>query len=448
MIHSQYVPCKEQTFTWSRIFLAFACFNFYSIIYISTFGKHSCCLLLLSLLLIELVSDAMKLIGIAFMLSFYGCFDAAPSDTIPQRNVFMEEVKWTTWKQSNNTKFSPEIFLSTPDTIKRAGYPVESHVVMTEDGFYLTLHRIPAYLLADQGYDVWFANFRGNIYSKKHTSLSPSSLEYWDFSFHEMGVYDLPAMIKFITNMRSQQLHSCIGHSLGTTTFYVMASERPEIAGMVQNMISLGPTAFIDNMKGLFRYMTPFVKTNQKLLNNFLHGEFNVNSDIYKNYVQFFDPTFLHELFVHLIFLICGFDYEQLDYTLVPNILGHDPAGTSIKAFVHYAQVHQSGKFRKFDYGSAKNLLMYNSVEPPDYDLTKITVPIALLYASNDLVADPVDVKRLYDLLPNVIDMYEVPWPKFNHADFIWAKDVAKLVYERIFQILRGENSHNVTSIL
>lgn len=43
--------------------------------------------------------------------------------------------------------------------------------------------------------------------------------------------------------------------------------------------------------------------------------------------------------------------------------------------------------------------------------------------------------------------MYEVPWPKFNHADFVWAKDAPKLVYDRVFKIMRGESLNNVTSV-
>ncbi|XP_029673104.1 lipase 3-like [Formica exsecta] len=179
-------------------------------------------------------------------------------------------------------------FFFQPEMIRSAGYPAEAHVIMTEDGYLLTLHRIPGgnnslpvllqhgllsnsaqwiilgkdkafpYLLADQGYDVWLGNFRGNIYSKAHISLSPSDSTFWDFSFNEMGIYDLPAMIKFITNMKSQPLHTYIGHSMGTTTFYIMASERPEIAQMVQMMISLAPAVFVNHMQSPIQYLVPF----------------------------------------------------------------------------------------------------------------------------------------------------------------------------------------------
>lgn len=78
-------------------------------------------------------------------------------------------------------------------------------------------------------------------------------------------------------------------------------------------------------------------------------------------------------------------------------ILSHDPAGASTKTLVHFSQGIQSGKFRQYDYGHEKNLLIYNTTEPPDYNLTNITVPIALFYADNDwLVNSLVGSGKMY----------------------------------------------------
>lgn len=73
--------------------------------------------------------------------------------------------------------------------------------------------------------------------------------------------------------------------------------------------------------------------------------------------------------------------------TLIPVIFGHLPAGASVKTMVHYAQEIRSGKFQQFDYGIEQNLKIYNSLEPPNYDTSKISVPIVLYYANNDWCA-------------------------------------------------------------
>lgn len=56
----------------------------------------------------------------------------------------------------------------------------------------------PAFVMANQGYDVWLGNNRGNKYSDKHTTLDPKSKEYWMFDWEDMGTKDVPAMIEFI----------------------------------------------------------------------------------------------------------------------------------------------------------------------------------------------------------------------------------------------------------
>lgn len=40
-------------------------------------------------------------------------------------------------------KFNPDDNLDVPQIIRRHGYPAESHVIATDDGYLLTLHRIP-----------------------------------------------------------------------------------------------------------------------------------------------------------------------------------------------------------------------------------------------------------------------------------------------------------------
>lgn len=51
--------------------------------------------------------------------------------------------------------------------------------------------------LWEAGYDVWLANNRGVSHSQGHRSIDLYSnpAAYWDFSFAEIGMYDIPAMV-------------------------------------------------------------------------------------------------------------------------------------------------------------------------------------------------------------------------------------------------------------
>lgn len=105
------------------------------------------------------------------------------------------------------------------------------------------------YLMADSGYDVWMGNARGNRYSRNHVSLNPDRRRFWDFSWHEIGVYDLPAMFDYITEQTSQTRFQYVGHSQGTTAFFALAAERPEYNGRIISMQALAPVAFMSNLR-------------------------------------------------------------------------------------------------------------------------------------------------------------------------------------------------------
>ena len=63
------------------------------------------------------------------------------------------------------------------------------------------------FLLSDEGYDVWMANFRGNVYSRNHTTLNPNNIigPFWEFSWWESGLYDIPAMFDFVKKHTEQE---------------------------------------------------------------------------------------------------------------------------------------------------------------------------------------------------------------------------------------------------
>ena len=56
-------------------------------------------------------------------------------------------------------------------------------------------------MMANAGLDVWLVSMRGSRYNRKHKTKNPDKPEegFWDFSWQEMGIYDLPAVLEFLS---------------------------------------------------------------------------------------------------------------------------------------------------------------------------------------------------------------------------------------------------------
>lgn len=350
------------------------------------------------------------------------------------------------------------------ERIKNDGYPVETHTAITSDKYILTLHRIPpknsnspviflmhglsssssdfvilgpkralAYKLSDAGYDVWMGNARGNTFSRKHEILSPYTPVFWRFSWNEIGIYDLPAMIDYILEKtQNQQIHY-IGHSQGTTTLLVLLSEKPEYNNKLQSAHLLAPAAFMGHMKSISIISTcpslsipnPAAATGSIPI---------MTTDFEKDIASFSCDVIpgLKEFCKLSIFEISGFNPKNLNESLLADIYATSPAGASASQTIHYCQEFISRKFRKFDYGPYFNMLFYGSVLAPSYNLNNTLVPTFLYYGENDFISAPEDVLRLRNELSNVKLFYKVSDPMWTHLDFIWATNADSMVYEKV----------------
>ncbi|XP_044594619.1 lipase 1-like isoform X2 [Cotesia glomerata] len=364
-----------------------------------------------------------------------------------------------------------DVFESWPTTklIERDGYYGETHNVTTEDGFILSLHRIPgklnstpvllihgllctsalwvvlgkekslAYLLADEGYDVWLANSRGSSYSMSHVNLTTDDFEFWDFSYNEMGIYDLPAMIDYITSIVNDKI-IIIGHSQGTMQSFIMESERPEMTEKIKGLICLAPIAFLGHVEWRIKNIGPVLAKIANFFRNFgLLNSFGVQTLAFKTILSFGCKLFKIQNYFcqNIYYSIIGFEDHQFNSTLLNPILDNYPAGTSFKNLIHFSQDVEFNVFAKYDYGEGENLKIYNSSKPPDYDLSKVTSPTALIYSKADWYSNPTDVEALIDVLPNIIDVYVVDHPKFTHMDFLWAIDAKSLLYDHVIDLVK-----------
>lgn len=114
-----------------------------------------------------------------------------------------------------------------------------------------------------------FAFTKGTEPSRAHTHLKPNGWNrkrYWNFSWHEIGVFDVTAMIDHILKETDQEKVTYIGFSQGTTTFLVMTSMRPEYNAKLLDIHLLAPVSSLRNMRNIsLKTLAKFYKPLKKL---------------------------------------------------------------------------------------------------------------------------------------------------------------------------------------
>ncbi|XP_062551579.1 lipase 1-like [Armigeres subalbatus] len=368
--------------------------------------------------------------------------------------------------------------LSTVELVTKYGYHIETHHVQTDDGFVLELHRITgsgstkfdkrlppvlvmhgvfassadwvllgpgnalAYLLSDAGYDVWLANARGNRYSRNHTNYTPNMNKFWDFSWYEIGIYDLPKIVDYTLNVTDKEKLHYIGHSQGTTVFLVMCSERPEYNEKIVLAQELAPVAYLEHMNSpLLKVLVKHLDAISTIAHLFSWKEFKPIPAVVLEVAKYLCPeSKVNNLCVNVLFQLTGANPDQVEPKMIPILLGHIPAGSSTKQLVHFGQEVRSAMFRQYDYGKLKNVFVYNQPEPPAYNLSRVIAPVILHYGPNDYLTHEKDVLRLAAELPNLVEVHRVGMDLFNHMDFLIAKDVKELLYGKVIANLEKFN--------
>lgn len=381
----------------------------------------------------------------------------------------------------------PDESLSFEQYVGRFGFEAESHDVKTSDGYILLVHRIKPhqsdkhrrpvllqhglmgssmdflvnspYLFAPNssdatmgdnlafnlfltGYDVWLANSRGNKYSNRHVTLTPKDKAFWNFTFDQMGLIDLPSVVDYICNKTGQPTLGYVGFSQGTTASLSLLSLRPEYSRILRPVALMAPVAFVSNVKSPIKYLAPFEPVFFKLGGEFLPSD---------SLIDRFAKIFCEETDVicrNIIFLLGGFDNKHLNNTRVPVYVSYIPSPTSSWDVCHWAQNILSKRFARFDYGKAGNIENYGREVPPDYPLENIPsdAKIALFRGINDYLSTNVDVQNLKRVFHKsnvtLIEDYIVPEKMWAHTDFVYGTEAGRLVYHRLIQILNAHTEY------
>lgn len=363
------------------------------------------------------------------------------------------------------------------------GYRISDHVVQTQDGYLLTVHRVhkekcvakgkPAvyfhhglmtnselfitgdskekclpFVLVDNGYDVWLGNNRGNKYSCKHINISSADERFWDFSIDQLAMFDIPATIDYVLEASANTSLTYVGFSQGFAQGLASLSINPELNKKINKVIGLSPV------------MIP------RLLSHNLVMSWVIGS-----------PSILYKLFgkrailpsVHLWQQVFGLEMygKIVSYSLkwifrwYGNNVSHSQkafgyphlfSNASVKTVVHWFQIIDRQRFQMFDdcyhchESLPKSLLSRtttfrkHSVTP--FPLNNVTTKFLLIYGDADVLVD--GDKMRASLYKGA--MKQVVVPGYEHMDTLWGTDVKERVFDCVLKELAQQDLNESSS--
>ena len=368
--------------------------------------------------------------------------------------------------------------------VNEAGYSFEEHKIITEDGYILTAWRIPCllnesnsdlykkrqpvilqhglidssytwlfldknhslvFLLVNNGFDVWLTNTRGNAVSFEHENSkeydsSKIDSKYWNFSFHEMAIYDLPANVNYIKQKTGFDKVDYICHSQGGLIYFIMYTMNSEfIESNFNHFISLGTVITTFTSKSHLIKLGSLTKFPEIVDTLHINNILCFNKFFYDTINQFC-KFFNKPCFNIINFIVSNnFDTNRINMGKLFSEFLYVPAGTSSKNLRHWMQIYNSKRLAKYDYGSKKNLEIYGNQTSPEYDLSKFKnyKVKSLLYTSDkDPFSNFDDLNHLTKYL-NEKYVTIKRMKNYNHMDFLWSEDAMEDIYKPIIKFLK-----------
>ncbi|KAG3109547.1 hypothetical protein PI124_g442 [Phytophthora idaei] len=386
----------------------------------------------------------------------------------------------------------PDVGKTVVEIVQARGYAIETHQVTTADRYVLTMYRLPktyaesrsgataaankpavhlqhglldssftfvsnfrnqslAYVLADAGFDVWLGNNRGTTWSRSHLDYTTDDDKFWDFTWEDMGLYDLPAFLNHILDTTGRSAVSYVGHSEGTTQAFVGFSKNQEVAKKVDYFGALAPVAWTGHATAALFVAMAKLKVDVTFL-NLGFASFLPHSDLLTVLLSDIVCTNVAGICNSAIGLIAG-PSDNLNATRIPVYLSQTPAGTSVRNMAHYAQGIRDNTFASYDYGCSclrvlginlcstlicKNKAVYGSFDPPAYPVGSMVYPRTGFYiGATDTFATPTDIAQIRSGLPSGTIVNEKTIDAFSHLDFTWARNANELVYQDLLVQLR-----------
>ncbi|ORY83263.1 Alpha/Beta hydrolase protein [Protomyces lactucae-debilis] len=380
------------------------------------------------------------------------------------------------------------------------GYEAQEHVVQTQDGYILCLHRLchtraelaerdrergsgerprplkkPVvylhhglmmnsevwvcnleeerqlpFILVERGYDVWFGNNRGNKYSKKHITLKSNDKRFWDFSMDDFALRDIPDSIAYVLHFTKQQNLSYIGFSQGTAQAFATLSIHPSLNEMVNVFIALAPAMSPRGLHNIF--VDALMKASPTALFLFFGRKAILPSTVFWQSIMY-PPFFVRILDLSMKFLF-GWHSRNMTFQQKAASYYHLYSFASVKSLVHWFQIIRSGQFQMYDddlaVAQTKRPVRTESERRSRSTSRRPLVRAGSFYQAARFptrnIAAPIvlmyggsDSLVEIDVMLSALPSHTITYciPHFEHLDFLWGQEVDTLVIPQVLAYLK-----------
>ncbi|VEU21391.1 DEKNAAC102571 [Brettanomyces naardenensis] len=285
-----------------------------------------------------------------------------------------------------------------------------------------------AYLLIQNGYDVWLGNNRCGFHPQ-HVEYNDFDPKMWDWDLTEMCKFDLTCMIDQILKITQYQGKiSLLGHSQGTAEITMLLAREYHIGyeDKIDKCVLLAPAV----------YGGPTL--NEKLFIKFMRYLPSQMFDIFFGVYSFIPLMMTMRRMMYSSDVYGLSSYAMFSYLFDSNDYHWDRQLRDIHFL--FAPVYQSSKLMKWwlqGQGFRQGLPILKTDEPWFNDSTP---ELLLVVGGKDRL---VDGNMFYDhIMAKEESMREkvrrLLIPDYNHLDVLWADSVQETVGKEMLTFLRG----------
>ena len=363
--------------------------------------------------------------------------------------------------QTLTVSLSEDLDVFYKNYIKQFGYELEENSLTTEDGFILSLwhlqpkkpngkvvflqhgladtawtffqlkHKSLPFFLLQEGYDLWFGNTRGSIFSSKHVTKTKEEAQN-NYTMDEMVKYDLPTMVNYVKSKTGVEKLSYLAHSQGSTIFFMLYMHNPTYVEQIfDHFITVGtvpniahthftPIEILDKISGILQAVKIFDTINlsnaqRNLVSGFCKLSHGICGKIFDS------ATALHAS-------------KRLNYTDIYNFMYYYPGGVGKTNLLHWSQIH---KMKKLVYYNP-NFEKEQTAEPYNVEvLKKWKLKSLISRTDDDTFSSYEDVTEFYMAVEDKSKIQLLDLTDYSHIDVLAAESAFEEIYIPIINFLK-----------